>query len=303
MFRKNIFIFVISLFLSTSIQASIYRYVDDNGVTSYTDDIEETQGYDYDELDDLGEPNGDNVFFTYDENTKKLSINNLFNTSIVVKVHVSTQDNLSSDVLFDHAYEIGANTSYELGYFEYSGSEKLDLTRTFSLGKLFTGDLFEYYNTNSSELIVPFRGNFKVTQGWQGKYSHKGPKSRYAIDVSMPIGTEILAVKDGKVIDMKMDSEIGGPNVKYRPFANYMRLFHDDGTMSVYVHLKGKSHRFNVGDSVRKGEVIAYSGNTGYTTGPHLHFVMQSNTKNGIQAIKYKFNNQEPIQGVVLKGR
>ena len=71
MFRKNIFIFVISLFLSTSIQASIYRYVDDNGVTSYTDDIEETQGYDYDELDDLGEPNGDNVFFTLDENTKK----------------------------------------------------------------------------------------------------------------------------------------------------------------------------------------------------------------------------------------
>ena len=58
-----------------------------------------------------------------------------------------------------------------------------------------------------------------------------------------------------------------------------------------------------VGQVVSKGDVIGYVGMTGSATGPHLHFVMQSNTKNGIQAIKYKFNNQEPIQGVVLKGR
>lgn len=283
--------------------AAIYRYVDENGTVSYTDDLEEAEDYDYDEYDDYGEPNPDNVFFVYDETTHTLAIKNLFNSEIVVKVMVSTMENLESDISFNQAIEIPANTVYNLGYFKYNGTEQLDLTRTFSIGKLYHGDFTEYFTTQSAELIVPFAGKHKVTQGWQGRFSHNGPKSRYAIDVSMPEGTPILAVKDGKIIDMKMNSTLGGPNPKYRPYANYIRIAHDDGVMSLYVHLRGNTEQFKIGDRVKQGDVIAFSGNTGYTTGPHLHFVMQSNTDNGVRAIKYKFGSVEPKAGTMLYGR
>lgn len=302
---KNILSLTLLIFLSMCFQevsASIYRYVDEDGTITYTDDIEEASEYDYDEYDQLGEPNPDNVVFVYDEDTHMLSIKNLFNSEIVVKVQVSTKENLESDISFDQAYEIPAKSTYELGFFKYNGTETLDLTKTFSIGKLYQGDFSEYFTKHAAELIVPFVGIFKVTQGWKGNFTHKGPKSRYAIDVAMPEGTPIKAVKAGRIIDMKMNSTIGGPNPKYRPYANYIRIIHNDGAMSLYVHLKGNTQQFNLGDEVKQGDIIAFSGNTGYTTGPHLHFVMQSNTKDGVVAIPYKLNNIEPKTGTKLIG-
>lgn len=298
-FKIIIFLFLF-LHLSVEVNAKILRYVDENGIVTYTDDEEKASAYDYDEYDDLGEPSPDKVFFNYDKISGKLFINNTFNSEITVKVHVSSTDNVESDVLFDHPLEIPANTEYLLGFFKYYGKEKIDLTKTFDIGKLYKGDTSVYYTTTSNDLLVPFLGAFKVTQGWNGKFTHKGPKSKYAIDIAMPQGTPIIAVKSGKIVDMKINSTIGGPDPKYRSYANYIRIAHDDGSMSIYVHLMGNSNKFSVGDVVLQGQVIALSGNTGYSTGPHLHFALQTNTGDGVYSIKYKFYGKEPVIGTVL---
>lgn len=280
--------------------AKILRYVDENGIVTYTDDEEKARAYDYDEYDDLGQPSPDKVVFNYEKSTGKLYIKNNFNSEITVKVHVSSLENVDSDVLFDHPLEVPANTEYLLGYFRYYGKNKIDLTKSFDIGRLYRGDISVYYSNKANELLVPFIGKYKVTQGWDGRFTHKGPKNKYAIDVSMPQGTPIIAVKSGKIVDMKISSTVGGADPKFRPYANYIRISHDDGSMSIYVHLMGNSNKFSVGDVVLQEQVIALSGNTGYTTGPHLHFAMQTNTEQGIQSIKYMFHGVEPRTGVLL---
>ncbi len=50
-------------------------------------------------------------------------------------------------------------------------------------------------------------------------------------------------------------------------------IMHADGTFAEYAHIKYNDTNLNVGDSVKKGDVIAYSGNVGWSSGPHLHFV------------------------------
>ncbi len=299
----GIMIFVGSLFFVGTVsdsQAKILRYVDENGVTTYTDDESEAQGYDYDEYDDLGQPDPDNVIFRLDTETHKLYVINKFHSEITCKIHVSNPEAIDSDILFDHPLEIPGNTEYYLGRLEVIGDGEVSITKSFDIGKLFKGSDNFYYATNPNELMVPFAGKFRVTQGWEGGFTHKGPKSRYAIDVSMPVGTPILATKSGRVLDMRMNSNRGGPSPSFRPYANYIRIGHDDGTMSVYVHLKGFSQKVKVGDSVRQGQVIALSGNTGYTTGPHLHFALQTNTGNGIKSIKFKLHGREPFSRTVL---
>ena len=63
------------------------------------------------------------------------------------------------------------------------------------------------------------------------------------------------------------------------PRANVVRVLHDDGTMALYVHLNWNTIRVVPGQRVRRGEYLADSGNTGFTTGPHLHFVVQRNAR------------------------
>ena len=53
---------------------------------------------------------------------------------------------------------------------------------------------------------------------------------------------------------------------------NYVNIRHSDGTLGNYYHLKQGGSAVKIGDKVKKGQLIAYSGNTGYTTAPHLHF-------------------------------
>jgi murein DD-endopeptidase MepM/ murein hydrolase activator NlpD len=291
----------LSLLLAFDVSSGkILRFVDENGVTHYTDDESEAQGYDYDEFDDLGQPDPDNVIFRLDTETGSLYVMNKFNSTITCKVHVTNKDAIDSDILFDTPLEIPGNTEYYLGRLEVISDEEVSITNSFDIGSLFKGDENVYYSSREKDLIVPFVGKYRVTQGWEGGFTHKGPKSRYAIDVAMPIGTKILAAKSGKVMDMRMSSDKGGPDPSFRPHANYIRIGHDDGTMSIYVHLKGHSQLVKPGDTVRQGQVIALSGNTGYTTGPHLHFAIQTNTGNGIKSIKFKLNGKEPFSGTPL---
>lgn len=109
----------------------------------------------------------------------------------------------------------------------------------------------------------------RVGQGYNGKFSHRG---EYAIDWNMPVGTPVYAARGGRVIDVVDHHTSGGVRKSFRERGNNIRILHDDNSIGAYVHLKSKGVFVTVGDSVVQGQKIGLSGNTGYSSGPHLHY-------------------------------
>ncbi|WP_280259066.1 M23 family metallopeptidase [Nocardia wallacei] len=102
--------------------------------------------------------------------------------------------------------------------------------------------------------VLPARGTFTSGFGQRWGTFHAG------IDIAAPIGSPIYAITDGTVID-------AGPA---QGFGLWVRIRHDDGTVSVYGHMY--DFFVSVGERVRTGQQIARVGNRGDSTGPHLHF-------------------------------
>lgn len=119
---------------------------------------------------------------------------------------------------------------------------------------------------------LPFQKgkSFKVYQGYNGTFSHQNENS---LDFVMPEGTAITAARDGKVIEAVQTNNKGCPTIDCANLANYVSILHSDGSIAQYYHLKQNGVKVNIGDIIKKGDVIALSGNTGWTNGPHLHFV------------------------------
>jgi len=90
----------------------------------------------------------------------------------------------------------------------------------------------------------------------------------YAYDLGMPIGTQVLAIRDGTVIRVFESSPNNDHTLGHE---NYVIVEHADGTFARYVHLTTDGALVSVGDSVVQGEVIALSGNSGNSRGPHTH--------------------------------
>jgi murein DD-endopeptidase MepM/ murein hydrolase activator NlpD len=139
---------------------------------------------------------------------------------------------------------------------------------------------------------LPYRPGeaFPVSQGFHGKYSHTGGDC-FSIDFKMPEGTPVLAAREGVVVGVKDDSDIGGSDKKFEWDANYVLIRHNDGTLGHYVHLQKNGVKVKIGQSVITGETIALSGNTGHSTGPHLHFAVfkaQSGKQRETVPIKYR---------------
>jgi len=132
--------------------------------------------------------------------------------------------------------------------------------------------------------------SFFVSQTYPDQETHADPSSRYAIDFEMPIGTGVYAARDGIVIEVASDFYQSGTNPELDgPRANVVRVYHDDGTMSLYAHLNWNSIRVVPGQRVARGEYLADSGNTGFSTGPHLHFVVQTNSDGSIVSVPVQF--------------
>jgi Peptidase family M23/Domain of unknown function (DUF4124) len=140
------------------------------------------------------------------------------------------------------------------------------------------------------EYLYPLQiGSVRVEQGYGGRYSHNDAQNRYAVDFAADIGTPVVAARAGTVMQVEGDFERGGLNAeKYTGRANFVRIVHDDGTMALYAHLKLDGVLVRVGQRVRKGQTIGLSGNTGFTSGPHLHFVVQVNRGMALESIPFR---------------
>ncbi|MCQ4619847.1 M23 family metallopeptidase [Corynebacterium sp. CCUG 71335] len=102
--------------------------------------------------------------------------------------------------------------------------------------------------------MKPAEGTFTSGFGSRWGAMHNG------IDIANAVGTPIIAVADAVVID-------SGPAQGY---GNWIRLRHDDGTVSVYGHMETLD--VAVGERVKAGQKIAGMGSRGFSTGSHLHF-------------------------------
>jgi murein DD-endopeptidase MepM/ murein hydrolase activator NlpD len=151
---------------------------------------------------------------------------------------------------------------------------------------------------------LPFQKglNVYVSQGYHGEMSHKG-LSAYAVDFPVPVGTPIYAARDGIVVGSEGSSNVGGASVEYRQYANYVIIEHSDGTMGNYYHLKQGGAVAVIGQKVSKGDLIGYSGNTGYSSGPHLHFSVSKVDPISMRRPMNLPIKMETAQGIVILPR
>ena len=146
-----------------------------------------------------------------------------------------------------------------------------------------------YDDAYDYRLPFPPEQAVRIGQGFAGEFSHQAPHSRHAVDFTLPTGTPVLAARAGTVMDVQryfhragQDPDIDGPK------ANYVRILHDDGSMAVYAHLDYNGVLVRPGQHVEAGRQIARSGNTGFSTGPHLHFAVQVNRDMELVSIPFQ---------------
>ena len=148
-------------------------------------------------------------------------------------------------------------------------------------------------------LPYPKGKKYLVFQGYDGNFSHQGTK---ALDFNFKNGEPVHATRAGLVVNTKDDSNTHCSSKDCAKFNNFVRILHSDGTFGEYAHLKQSGVTVKPGDKVEKGQLIGYSGDTGWATGPHLHFSVYFNRLNGERTfISTKFKTKNHPEGELLE--
>lgn len=153
--------------------------------------------------------------------------------------------------------------------------------------------------------LLPYAAgsNYRISQGFHGRFSHSG-ENEYALDWNMPAGTPIYAAREGIVVGLQDKYVQGGNDPKYRDFANYLMLKHPDGTIGEYEHFQQYGLTVDLGQKVKAGDLLGFSGSVGYSTGPHLHFfVYRAKDGRGRQSFPIRFKTQHHPAATLLEGQ
>lgn len=144
---------------------------------------------------------------------------------------------------------------------------------------------------------IPFANglSFRVSQAPGGPMiTHNDAQTANAIDIVMPEGTPIVAARAGFVIEIHEKSET---RADLAGRGNFIRVFHDDATWADYAHLSRLTGDLTLNARIEAGSLLGYSGNTGPSSGPHLHFHVQHNDSGTVRSIPLRFHTR--TQGVV----
>ncbi len=174
-------------------------------------------------------------------------------------------------------------------------SNSFSYTNTYNFGNVLAknhDDTYLYdlpYEKGKSHLVF---------QGYGGKLSHK---NQLSLDFNLKIGDKIYAAREGKVVQTEEKHNSNCSTEGCAKFNNKIIILHSDGTFAEYLHLKQNGVEVNIGDDIMKGQFLGYSGNTGWSTGPHLHFAVFFNRLDGKRDyIKTKFKTSSS-EGEILQ--
>lgn len=149
----------------------------------------------------------------------------------------------------------------------------------------------EGYAPSQGFLRTPTSKNFKVSSHFNPRRLNPVTKviaAHNGVDYSMPVGTPVLSVGDGTVVSATRDGAAG----------NYITIKHNNQYTTRYMHLK--SIHVKPGEKVKRGEKIGLSGNTGRSTGPHLHYEIWINGK-AVNPLKANLPKTQELSGAEKK--
>lgn len=138
--------------------------------------------------------------------------------------------------------------------------------------------------------------SFSIAQGPGGHLStHADGGQEWAVDLPMPVGTPIVAARSGYVVEAVAEHGEGGPHAALMNKTNYVRIMHDDGTFATYAHLLRDSVKVSIGQRVAEGSLLGLSGNSGYSSGPHLHFAVERFDGLATVSVPFRFYNARGV--------
>jgi hypothetical protein len=283
-----------SLFLCHTAEAkNIYKFQDENGIWHFTDRVpEENQEFATVYMEREPEPRLRMRMQGPDYNPVYILFNDFWGP-VEVELRLSDETNVLAEPPLPARFVVSGQTERIL-----VGLGALDQSKGFQYRLHLDSVPGEPMPNLVQDLVIdpPFSagGSFHVSQGFNGTETHNTPDSTYAIDIVMPVGTTIVAARAGVIMDIEEDFNSSGTDLQeFADKANHVRILHDDGTMALYAHLDLASVQVQAGGRVRAGQPIARSGNTGFSTGPHLHFVIQQNVGMQMQSVPFRINQPE----------
>jgi murein DD-endopeptidase MepM/ murein hydrolase activator NlpD len=151
------------------------------------------------------------------------------------------------------------------------------------------------YNYN-----LPFKrgATFKISQGYNGTKTHQ---NKFALDFSMPIGAAIFSIREGVVVKVVDNNTKTCYQKECSKFNNLLLVYHKNGTFSEYSHINTNSALVKPGDKITKGQLIAKSGNIGFSSGPHLHLVVFNQKIDKRETFKTKFKINDGTKAIYLE--
>ncbi len=273
---------------------TVYRWTDGNGVTHYGDHHPDGPTTRVTEIPVEAEPDAIARLRVEADGGRYLAwADNTLAGPIEVMLHFSQRDNIVGNPALPARATVPANGSAlvsVLGAAETGRGGSFELRMDSLPGDPRAAPV-------DAEYLMPLETSaLDIEQGYGGSFSHADAQNRYAIDFGAPIGTPVLAARDGRVMQVESDFDQAGLSLeKYAGRANYIRILHDDGTMALYAHLKAGGVHVRVGQRVAAGQRIGLSGNTGFTTGPHLHFVVQVNRGMRLESLPFRMRGPQGV--------
>ena len=268
----------------------VFKYQDANGVWVFTDrQPDAAQQYEESELERSFEQPEVRLFQRPFEGDIELVAQNTYFAPIQLAFRLAGMENVAEDTPHDGFKVLPPRSETQL---LVVGEAVQHATMSFEYEFQFLpGEPgAEHRPDQPYRLPIALSSTVRVSQAYPETVTHGDPSSQHAVDFVMPVGTNVFAARGGMVIEVASDFFENGTDLNADgPRANVVRVLHDDGTMSLYAHLNWNSIRVKPGQHVARGEYLADSGNTGFSTGPHLHFVVQRNRGGALVSVPLEF--------------